>query len=112
MLSDNPAEKSWAAQVAWAARAALRNRCNADAQRYAVQLDFALPPRPNRSRTNQRDLDKLARSVLDALTGLIWKDDEQVDVLHLSKLVSDVPGVVITIALTDEELIAAVLAAR
>src|SRR5262252_2378773 len=66
LVPDNEAETAWAEQVAWAARQAL------------------LPP-PSGRRTNRRDLDKLCRSVLDALTGIVWVDDEQVDRIMLDK---------------------------
>jgi Holliday junction resolvase RusA-like endonuclease len=41
------------------------------------------------------DLDKLARAVLDALTGVVWDDDAQVVDLRLSKRYADMaaPGV-------------------
>ncbi|HSR79056.1 MAG TPA: RusA family crossover junction endodeoxyribonuclease [Xanthobacteraceae bacterium] len=102
MLPDNPAETSWAESVAWAAKAALRgHHSTGDDRRYAVALDFTLVPPPNRGKTNRRDLDKLARSVLDALTGIVWHDDEQVDRLELSKSVTGPgrpkPGVAIVI---------------
>lgn len=84
MLPDNPEESAWAETVAWAARAVARGH-QADGRRYAVALDFTLVPPPNRSRKHRRDADKLARSCLDALTGIIWLDDEQVDRLEVVK---------------------------
>lgn len=44
------------------------------------------------------DLDKLARSVFDALTGVIWKDDSQVIGLVTAKDYGPNPGVVVSIA--------------
>jgi Holliday junction resolvase RusA-like endonuclease len=49
----------------------------------SVSLDFYLPrpvslPKKVTRCTKKPDIDKLARSVLDALTGVIWKDDSQV----------------------------------
>lgn len=87
MLPDNPEESAWAETVAWAARnaAAQARHYMADDRRYAVALDFTLVPPPNRSRKHRRDADKLARSCLDALTGIIWLDDEQVDRLEVVK---------------------------
>ena len=90
MLPDNPEETAWAETVAWAARAALRAMPppprivhQPDGRRYAVALDFTLVP--PKGRAHRRDLDKLARSVLDALTGIVWLDDEQVDKLEVVK---------------------------
>lgn len=82
MLSDNPEEIAWAETVAWAARAASRGH-QADGRRYAVALDFTLIP--PKGRAHRRDIDKLARSCLDALTGIVWLDDEQVDKLEVVK---------------------------
>jgi len=57
-----------------------------------VRLRFALP-RPkslsrrasHRPHTKRPDVDKLARAALDALTGVIFKDDSQVYALHAVK---------------------------
>jgi crossover junction endodeoxyribonuclease RusA len=38
------------------------------------------------------DLDKLARAVLDALTGIAWRDDSQVAYMMASKQYADAPG--------------------
>jgi len=87
--ADNPREKGWAASVAWATKAAcIKARHVADDRRYQVHLDFVLEPPPNRTRANKRDIDKLCRSILDALTALVWIDDEQVDALHVTKRVT------------------------
>lgn len=81
---DNDGEASWAKQVGWAARQAMR--CPLEPSklaRYRVELEFTLEL--PKGRAGRRDIDKLARSVLDALTGIVWADDEQVDQLHLEK---------------------------
>ena len=57
-----------------------------------VRLRFAMP-RPkslsrlasHRPHTKRPDVDKLARAALDALTGVIFKDDSQVFSLHAVK---------------------------
>lgn len=86
MRPDNPREESWAALVAWSAKAAmLRAGHVVDKRRYSVEIDFVLPaPRGMR---NRRDIDKMIRSVLDAMTKLVWIDDEQVDQIIASKRV-------------------------
>lgn len=99
LIPDNDAEPSWAAIVAWAAKAALRNPSSPALGRFIVSIGFTLAPVGGRGRKNRRDLDKLARSILDALTGIVWADDEQVEELHLAKAVGAELGAVITIEL-------------
>lgn len=82
MLPDNPEETAWAESVAWVARSVLRGH-RPDDRRYAVALDFTLVP--PKGRAHRRDIDKLARSCLDALTKIVWNDDEQVDRLEVVK---------------------------
>ncbi len=93
LISDNEAEPAWAEQVAWACRAALGHPPKPDKRAYQVALDFTLrAPAGRGGRQNRRDIDKLARSVLDALTGIVWADDEQVVRLVLDRGVTGVDG--------------------
>ena len=58
-----------------------------------------LPSAPERH-TKKPDLDKLARAVLDALTGIVWRDDAQVVKLTCAKVFADgdiLPGVTIEV---------------
>jgi len=58
-----------------------------------------IPSAPARHR-QKPDADKLLRAIEDALTGIIYKDDSQVDEVHATKRWADVgeaPGVVIII---------------
>lgn len=46
------------------------------------------------------DLDNLAKSVLDALNGIVWRDDAQVASLSMSKQIAagdECPGVLIRV---------------
>lgn len=72
-----------------------------------MQLDFVLP-RPKSTPKNQLhpsaakrpDLDKLARAILDSLTGVIYEDDCQVVDMQVTKVVGlpgEPPGVYATI---------------
>lgn len=83
-------EPEWAATVAWAARAKLKNAPAVKA-RYAVHLDYTMP-RASGHKLYRRDLDKLMRSVLDALEGIVWTNDEQVEWAQLNKGRGDTPG--------------------
>ena len=65
------------------------------------------PSAPRRPAGQRMDLDKLARSTLDALTGVVWVDDGQVADLNLSKVYqaspTEQPGAVIEITWTGED---------
>jgi len=43
------------------------------------------------------DIDNVAKAILDALNGVIYKDDNQIVELHIKKLYSDNPRVVVKI---------------
>jgi len=51
--------------------------------------------------TKKPDLDKLIRSVVDALTGVVYKDDNQVCSIHSRKEYSNNPGVDIAVINID-----------
>ncbi len=83
--SDNPRERAWSTAVGWAAKIQMRG-APPRRERVGVTILFRLPPRPDGTKRNQRDIDKLARSVLDALSGIAYADDEQVDQLIVDKI--------------------------
>jgi hypothetical protein len=102
LIPDNPGEPAWAELVAWQAKSAIvaerhfqdLDRALLDAlgqrsARWSATLAFTLDP--PKGRAGRRDVDKLARSVLDALTGIVWADDEQVDRLDVRKLIVGQP---------------------
>jgi len=100
----------WRRALAQAARDELGDSA-LDAGPQSVVLEFLLP-RPaghylpaNRRRPERElragaavwhdkapDIDKLTRAALDALTGVVWRDDRQVASLHVAKRYSDRPG--------------------
>jgi Holliday junction resolvase RusA-like endonuclease len=75
----------------------------------SVNVDFRL----HRGKTVRRimhtvapDVDKLARAVLDPLTGIVWKDDSQVVDLQATKRycrADEQPGATIYITILGEE---------
>lgn len=75
MKRDNPREKAWSDAVGWAAKAKMIGRKPYDGH-VAVTADFMVPPIVGTK--NKRDIDKLVRSVLDAITGIVIVDDELV----------------------------------
>lgn len=119
VTDDSTRTKSWQATVASAAleagsgcsrdplRLALafylrRPRAHYGTGRNSARVRDAAPARPG----VRPDLLKLARAVEDALTGIVWHDDAQVCVEHLTKhyAESDEPERVVVIVDSLEEL--------
>lgn len=96
----NPNIKSWEAQI----RHAASYYAHGPLVRHAVAVElnfiFARPrshygtgrnalrlkPSAPQEMTTTPDVDKLARAVLDALTGILWADDSQVTALGVRKV--------------------------
>lgn len=84
VTSDNPAVKRWQKEIAAAARAALAGVQLELAGAIALEVRFYLPrpkslaKRYHGPHLKKPDTDKCLRSVFDALTGVVWKDDAQV----------------------------------
>ncbi len=109
--SASPGNAAWEAEVAKAAMLAMANsrprfrRVEAGPVTLQVEFRLPLPQRlkraPGTPHTGKPDLDKLARSVADALTGVAWADDMQVDELRATKAYANVargaPGVDVTV---------------
>lgn len=63
----------------------------------AVQIEFVMPrpascpKRTTPAATKRPDIDKLARAVLDALSGVVWRDDSLIVDLHPTKRLAE-PG--------------------
>jgi crossover junction endodeoxyribonuclease RusA len=95
----------WRERVALAAHNAMAGR---PVQRgaVAVRIDFILPrpkstPKSTPPAVKRPDLDKLARAVLDAITGVIIADDSQVVELRAGKWLAELdqsPGARITVS--------------
>ena len=66
----------------------------ANSRRAAPELRADAPKYP----TGKPDTDKLARAVLDALTGLVWRDDSQVVHIDAWKVYGERPGADITVS--------------
>lgn len=97
-----PALTTWRQAIAAMARVD-GVRLGPPTQAYAVFLSFyVVGPGPL---TRGRDVDKLARAVLDALTGICWPDDGQVLRLSVSKTwatATQPAGVMVTIVRLDD----------
>lgn len=99
-------ERAWRSAIAWAARAAHVQKLGKPAQ-VKIHMDFYLPApqRPSkihgavkRPSIAPPDVDKLCRSVLDALTGIAYDDDCQVVTISASKYYADPPHVRINVS--------------
>lgn len=113
VIQDNAEQqKPWASLIGYSAMLALVECIPAS----AMQLDVTFHmPRPKNHygtgknagtvkttapmhHTSKPDLDKLIRCVKDALTGIAWKDDSQVSIVHARKIYSSRTGANIEIS--------------
>lgn len=101
ITNDNPKNKPWASTVAAAAQATRQNSGLTELITGPVTLDlvFVLPKPKSYPKTRELpmtkkpDLDKMTRSIKDALQGVFYKNDSQVNECHLYKQYGDEPGV-------------------
>jgi crossover junction endodeoxyribonuclease RusA len=109
LTSDNKGLKGWEAVVRAQAQAhvrALEPGPMAITLAFALPRTKSLPKRTERPHLTKPDLDKLARSVLDALTGVAFNDDAQVTQLACKKryaLAGEQPGVLVTLTQAQME---------
>lgn len=108
VTSDNAKNKSWQELVAFGANAALQDCADFPPAPLEgpvhLRVNFYLPrpkslPKKVTVHLKKPDLDKLVRSVKDALSRVVWRDDSQVIELMATKsyAVDDVPRVRITV---------------
>jgi crossover junction endodeoxyribonuclease RusA len=85
LTADNDKERPWADAVAWRGKEAMRGRPLIDeGVEVAILIEVSRPKDPVRE-FPVGDVDKMARSVLDALTGIVWRDDVLVTSLSVTK---------------------------
>ena len=103
VTSDNPDLHTWRQVVAYTAQqhrpaTLLRGPVSVGLRFYfhrPKSVSEKARPRPS----VKPDLDKLARGILDALTGIIWVDDSQVvEFMHLGKYYDNAPRVEIEVS--------------
>lgn len=93
MVESSKALGPWRTVVAWSAAQAYRD-APLDGP-LAVVVEFVMPRPagcPKRSTppaVKRPDVDKLARAVLDALSGVVWRDDSQIVDLHPTKRIAE-----------------------
>lgn len=107
LTSTNPNMKGWRDLIAWSAVEQMAGREPFEGP-IQVRASFYLP-RPKSvkrpSPTVKPDLDKLQRSLLDALTDVVYRDDAQVVSIHASKhyVNAEVPSPCVGVWLSTEE---------
>lgn len=95
LIESSKAVGPWRTTLAW--HAAHLHRGPLLTTALAVHLEFvmprpvACPKRSTPAATRRPDIDKIARAVLDALTGVVWRDDSLIVDLHATKRIAD-PG--------------------
>lgn len=94
VTSDNPKGKGWQQLVAEAASRALAGRGELYEGAIRLTVGFYLPRPKSLKRSvtahlKRPDLDKLLRSVKDALTQVVWQDDAQVVQVKATKQYAD-----------------------
>lgn len=108
MVSDNPKTVPWRHAIAAEVRAEIGNVVlYPKPLPVSLSLEFIMPRRKaepvrvTRPHTRKPDLDKLIRATLDALTGLVYDDDSQVNCFdRIEKRPAEIgekPGLWITI---------------
>lgn len=107
MVESSKAVKPWRVDVAWAVRAHFPTPLDGAVR---LELEFVMPrpksaPKKSTPAAVKRpDLDKLARAVLDAITGVVVADDSQVVELVASKRIAEIgeaSGVFLTAAVAS-----------
>jgi crossover junction endodeoxyribonuclease RusA len=98
-MIDPPALQPWRDAISWHARRARPDDWPTDVA-YTVHATFSFQ-RPMSRKEGSRhviapDLDKLVRAVLDAMTGITYRDDGQVDRIVARKTYGE-PGALIAI---------------
>jgi len=110
LVESSKAVKPWRVDVQWAARAACRAPLDGPV---ALRLEFVMPrPKSTPKRSTppairRPDVDKLARAVLDALTGVVVGDDSQIVDLHATKRLAEIgetPGVHVVASVPEAPL--------
>ena len=99
ITSANPKAKVFAELVRWAAQEHAPEHLLAGPVGVSMVFGIQRPKSAPRSRvhpTTKPDTDKLVRLVLDALTGVVWRDDSQVVELAARKEYGE-PGVSVTV---------------
>jgi Holliday junction resolvase RusA-like endonuclease len=102
VTSSNKKVKPWRQQVGWVAKEAMKGAPFYDEAPISLNMNFYFQkPKSLRgeawAKVTKPDVDKLARAILDSLTGILYRDDSQVIGLDAQKSYDAVPRVEIGI---------------
>lgn len=106
ITNTNKKNKPWAQTVSAMAQQHRQDGCPFNGP-IRVRLVFrmpipkSIPKRRPSFMTKRPDLDKMIRSVKDALTGVLYRDDNQVVCVEAHKTYGEEPGVTITVERID-----------
>jgi Holliday junction resolvase RusA-like endonuclease len=104
ITSDNPKSKGWQQLVAERAQTVAGGELFLGGVSLVVTFTLPRPvslPKRVRLHTKQPDLDKLLRSTIDGMNGIVFRDDAQVVEIEARKVYTfgaEPPGAVITVA--------------
>ncbi len=98
ITNDNPKNKPWAQTVSAMAQSYRTESCPFEGPirlnlRFSLPIPKSLPKRRPSFMVKKPDLDKMVRSVKDALKGVLYRDDSQVVALVTEKVYDPHPGV-------------------
>jgi Holliday junction resolvase RusA-like endonuclease len=107
ITTDNAKLKDYRSALGWAASAVLGPGWTPLEQAIEVDVTFTLPRPKSASKkrrypTTRPDVDKLARAVLDAMTGVVMRDDSLVTTLMVRKRYGALPLTTVRVR-PDEE---------
>lgn len=94
LIEQSKAVAPWRTSVAWHAAQAYAGPVLDEA--LVVRIEFVMPrpagcpKRTTPPAVKRPDIDKLARAVLDALSGVIWRDDSLIVDLHPTKRIAEI----------------------
>lgn len=106
ITNDNPKNKSWAQTVSSMAQQYRTEACPFEGPIrltliFRMPIPKSIPKRRPSFMTKKPDVDKMVRSIKDALTGVLYEDDKQVVCLEAHKVYSHEPGVIVRVELID-----------
>lgn len=96
VTSSNKKVKPWRQQVGWVAKEAMKGEICYEETAISINMNFYFrKPKSLKkyewAKITRPDVDKLARAILDALTGIVYHDDSQVIGIDANKYFDDVP---------------------